>query len=367
MKKSIYFLFAVITVIAFSGCSTDAPGIDKAITEFRFIEFETPVIAEIDGTSINITLPYGTDVSSLFAVFNTTGVSVTVDGVEQISGITANDFSSPLTYIVTAEDGSTVEYTVTVTFTPNPAKDITAFSFSASDNSELSDNAVGEIDGSVITVKVPYIADVVDLLDSLVASFTTTGSSVKISGTGQSSGNTANDFTDTVVYRVTAEDGGTKDYEVNVLITVNRTQLDTMIDDTANISYITRADTSNITDMSYLFEQISFNEDISGWDVGNVDDMYCMFAEADSFNQDISGWDVSRVRDMGEMFYYAASFNQDISGWDVSRVSDMSAMFFYADSFYQDISGWDVGGVSYHANFAIGSPLASNSAYQPHF
>ena len=30
------------------------------------------------------------------------------------SGVTANDFSSPVTYVVTAEDGSTLSYTVTV-------------------------------------------------------------------------------------------------------------------------------------------------------------------------------------------------------------------------------------------------------------
>ncbi len=59
-------------------------------------------------------MPWGTDMTGLVAEFETDGCSVTVDGVEQAGGVTANDFTSPLTYRVTAEDGSTVDYTVTV-------------------------------------------------------------------------------------------------------------------------------------------------------------------------------------------------------------------------------------------------------------
>ena len=48
-----------------------------------------------------------------------------------------------------------------------------------------------------------------------------------------------------------------------------------------------------------------------------------MFRGAVSFNQDLSEWDVSGVTDMNSMFDYAGSFNQDISHWDVSSVTDM--------------------------------------------
>jgi surface protein len=46
--------------------------------------------------------------------------------------------------------------------------------------------------------------------------------------------------------------------------------------------------------------------------------MGIMFNKAISFNQDISNWDVSEVTDMGIMFYNAEAFNQDISNWDAS-------------------------------------------------
>jgi len=49
------------------------------------------------------------------ATFATTGASVKVGTTTQVSGSTANDFTNPVTYIVTAADASTVNYTVTVT------------------------------------------------------------------------------------------------------------------------------------------------------------------------------------------------------------------------------------------------------------
>ena len=85
---------------------------------------------------------------------------------------------------------------------------------------------------------------------------------------------------------------------------------------------VTKVCTSLITDMSNMFYQTTFNQDISTWDVSNVTDMTVCLSSL-SFNQDISSWDVSNVTDMSYMFD-SSPFNQDISSWDVSNVTDMS-------------------------------------------
>ena len=62
-------------------------------------------------------------------------------------------------------------------------------------------------------------------------------------------------------------------------------------------------DTSKITDMSWLFENVKHNFDISSWDVSNVKDMSYMFQFCYDLNCDLSGWNVSNVLDMRDMFY----------------------------------------------------------------
>ncbi len=128
----------------------------------------------------------------------------------QVSGTTANNFTSPLTYTVTAADASTKAYTVTVTIAANSAKDITAFSFTTP-------AAVGVITGTNIAVTVPFGTDV----SALVATFTTTGASVRVGATPQVSGTTANNFTSPLTYTVTAADASTKAYTVTVTIAAN--------------------------------------------------------------------------------------------------------------------------------------------------
>ncbi|GAB5409177.1 MAG: hypothetical protein BalsKO_15420 [Balneolaceae bacterium] len=105
--------------------------------------------------------------------------------------------------------------------------------------------------------------------------------------------------------------------------------------------------TSGITSMASKFQNaVSFNQDISSWDVSSVTNMSSMFTSARAFNRDLSSWDVSNVKTMSSMFYGSHKFNQDISSWDVSSVTNMSNMFGNARAFNQDISSWDVSSVT---------------------
>lgn len=159
----------------------------------------------ISGQNITVTMPYGTDVTALVATYITTGQSVKVNDITQVNGVTENNFTNPVVYTVTAEDGSTQNYTVTVNVAQNNAKSITAFSL---------DGTAGTISGQGITVTMPYGTNVT----ALIATYTTTGQSVKVSNVTQISGITANDFTSPVIYTVTAADGTTQDYTVTVTV-----------------------------------------------------------------------------------------------------------------------------------------------------
>ncbi len=66
----------------------------------------------INGTEIYmITETYSAFVPEI-ATFTTTGKTVMIGSIEQISGTTQNNYSNSLTYIVTAEDGTTKNYFV---------------------------------------------------------------------------------------------------------------------------------------------------------------------------------------------------------------------------------------------------------------
>jgi hypothetical protein len=228
---------------------TVAPSPAKDITSFSFLSVDNPglaadVIGAIDGTAIAVTVPYGTDVARLVATFSTTGASIAVNGVAQVSGTTANDFASPVTYVVTAADGSTQSYTVTVTIAPNAAKAITSYAFLSVDNPGLSADVPATIVGTNIVATVPYGTDV----RALVATFATTGASVTVAGVPQTSGATAHDFSTQVLYTVTAADGSTQRYTVTVAIAPSPAKdITSFAFLTVNNSGLTRNVTATIT------------------------------------------------------------------------------------------------------------------------
>ena len=65
------------------------------------------LVGEIKGSEIGVAVPQVADITELVATFSTgAGNKVTVNGVEQVSGVTVNDFSNPVDYMVTNLDGS---------------------------------------------------------------------------------------------------------------------------------------------------------------------------------------------------------------------------------------------------------------------
>ncbi|HUJ19278.1 MAG TPA: hypothetical protein VL197_14940 [Nitrospirota bacterium] len=210
---SLFFFASIFLSACSGGGGLTIPLSDaKAITAFSFTNLAATGTIDESAKTISVTVPNGTNVTRLVATFTTTGAGVKVGSTMQISGATENDFTNPVTYLVTAADGSSLAYTVTVTILPADAKAITAFSFT-------NPAATGTINESTktIAVIVPFGTDVT----ALIATFSTNGASVKVVATVQISGATPNDFTSPVTYTVTAADGTVATYTVTVTVTAS--------------------------------------------------------------------------------------------------------------------------------------------------
>jgi hypothetical protein len=189
-----------------------AMDLEKAITGFYFTigskqyGVGTGITPEdgsgsINGSDITVAVPYGTDVTNLIPVIDHTGKAISPDAG------TPQDFTNPVIYTVTAEDGSTQSYTVTVTVPLNTAKAITAFSIISPVSAD------GTIDETLktITVTVPYGTDVT----VMTASVSHTGALIDPDPAAPGS------YAAPVPYTVTAEDGSTAAYTVTVTVALN--------------------------------------------------------------------------------------------------------------------------------------------------
>ena len=172
---------------------------NKDLTSFKFSALNPVVTGTINqgAQTVVLTVPFGTDVSNLVPTITHTGASVNPP-----SG-TGQDFSSPQSYTITAQNSSTKTYTVTVNVELNDSKDITSFKFS-----DLNPEVVGVINQNtqIVELTVPDNTN----LTNLVPTITHTGTSIN-----PPSGS-ANDFSSSKDYTVTAENGSTKTYTVIV-------------------------------------------------------------------------------------------------------------------------------------------------------
>ncbi len=192
----------------------ELPNDEADILSFSFPEQNSEAVIDSQRAQVEIEVEYETDLSDLVASFNLSPqASAYINGTEQFSGITENDFTLPLVYSVIAGDNSLKEWTITVTEGRN------------SENEFLSYNLPQQIGQSVIdTVNNTISLDILYgiELDNLVASFTLSNQAVSyVNGIEQESGVTPNDFNDQITYLVTAGDLSTSEYTVVVNILPN--------------------------------------------------------------------------------------------------------------------------------------------------
>ncbi|MBA7592117.1 hypothetical protein ES708_34294 [subsurface metagenome] len=192
-----------------------APRTENDILTFSFAEQTGAATIGAINNTVYIEVAYGTVVTNLVATF-TISNSATIDigATPQESGVTANDFTNPVTYTVTAEDATTQDWVVTVTVAsaPSSENDIITFSFAEQ-------TGAATIDAITYTVyiEVAYGTDVTNLVTTFTISDLAT---IAIGATSQVSGVTSNDFTNPLTYTVTAEDATQQDWVITVTVDI---------------------------------------------------------------------------------------------------------------------------------------------------
>ena len=136
-----------------------------------------------------------------------------------------------------------------------------------------------------------------------------------------------------------------------------------------SINGIELLDTSNVTDMSRMFENCwtqSTNDlilNLSSWDTSKVNSMYQMFSgigyNAENVELDLSNWDTGKVTDMSNMFagnrdnYYTYKYSlganatslvlKGLDNWDTSNVENMQGLFY---GLGYGATTWNIGNLS---------------------
>jgi len=201
MKKKLFYLLCLIVVMAMSCSKDEVLSSEKEMLSFSVSVNGVECKGAIDATSKTVVLevPRGTDITKLSPV-----TTISPKATVTPESITPQNFTSPVTYTVTAEDGTKQVYTVKLTAKKNSDRSILSFKFS-----KLTPEVVGVVDeaSKTVTLTVPYGTDV----KTLVPTITVSEGATLLPATGE-----AKDFSSTIEYVVKAEDGQEMPYKVSV-------------------------------------------------------------------------------------------------------------------------------------------------------
>ncbi|MEI5990207.1 hypothetical protein A5881_001700 [Enterococcus termitis] len=111
-----------------------------------------------------------------------------------------------------------------------------------------------------------------------------------------------------------------------VTAAVDSSALFNNLEELTEIEHADLLDTSNTTNMSWMFYWCKALETINlqAWDTHNVTNMSAMFCKSDALTSvEISQWDTSNVTQSQIMFEDVPLALLDISGWDTTNLSDL--------------------------------------------
>jgi hypothetical protein len=124
MTKQIFNLRKVATAFAclavttvMSGCEKEPDPNVPAFAEFSFANQRGAASIDAKKRTVKATAECGTNLASLAPEFRLSpeGATATVNGEPQVSGETAQNFAEPVVYTLTTPDGTTADWTVTIT------------------------------------------------------------------------------------------------------------------------------------------------------------------------------------------------------------------------------------------------------------
>ena len=138
---------------------------------------------------------------------------------------------------------------------------------------------------------------------------------------------------------------------------------------TGSLEPLVSWNTSNVKNMRMLFCNCknltgSF-EPLASWDTSNVTDMNNMFRECKGITGSLTplnSWNTSNVKDMAAMFYFCESLSgvNDLSNWDISNVEDIvpkglkgTNYYLYPFGLKYMFGGYDVEGDGNGQNFVL--------------
>ncbi|UCG28279.1 MAG: hypothetical protein JSV24_02660, partial [Bacteroidales bacterium] len=177
------------------------------------LNYETFIDATLNIASFTLNnVPAGTSINSI-SYIDTAHAEITLafDGTDFDTDIANFSITVSASELTGGTDLTSNELNITATVEPlSPENDILTFSFP-----EAAGNALIDAVNHEVSIEVIFGTD----LTSLMASFTiSAGATIDIQGTPQQSGVTVNDFSSTVTYTVTAENGTPQDWDITVTI-----------------------------------------------------------------------------------------------------------------------------------------------------
>ncbi|NQX82603.1 MAG: hypothetical protein HRT66_11510 [Flavobacteriaceae bacterium] len=193
----IYSILAIfIALFSFISCSEDE--IKSNLNSMESFAIEN-IDLTFSGNDITATVPFGTDISALIATIEISEGAT----VSPASGEAVSYTDGVVTFTVTAEDGTQLEYMVTITEVPaSGLKTISAFTI---EGLELT------FDGNEITANVPFGTDSLTFAAAITSSANSTVSPASEVEVTYVDG-------EATVFTVTAQDGTEAEYNVTITV-----------------------------------------------------------------------------------------------------------------------------------------------------